>query len=569
MTFLTHLRLNALIGACLLSLVSCKSNSLDITKAEDKDQSSHIEKRVSNLAMNNPREAIAIIDSAEGAGAVSEAWANKRRAMIYFNPLQEDSKVIECAKDVLENPEYKVSEQENIQLLRLMSNSYYFLGEYEYSIARAMQGERIAISIDSLAAQGEFKFIIGECMLKLGQVSTGYANMEFGITALSKAKGQGAKSTLSHLLGEEMTFMMDDGRFDEAISIGHRRESILEDLRASNGNDNYLDQQFAYLYGKMAFLYAHAGDLEKGHSYARKFHGTDYSRDKNGKLRIMEYLLESGQPRKVLDLFQGTDFPGSGDTISNDACYYLRMKAKASDAIGDYKSAYSQLDRSYVIADSLDRRLDKENALKVFTMTRAHEEEIKAKDAETKEARYLISLILIITLCIIIASAFLYYYYSTKSLVEKNRLITLGRSDTKEYIRLLQTAQARINELTPKGEGKSSDKDSWQLFLRLEEVMEKEHLYLDKGITRGDILDILGIGKNRLAQMFQDIGGELSLPTYINGKRLNHALEVISEHPEYTVSQIAEASGFSNSRNFHLLFKKRFGITPLQYRNGK
>ncbi|MBO6172467.1 MAG: AraC family transcriptional regulator [Bacteroidales bacterium] len=25
----------------------------------------------------------------------------------------------------------------------------------------------------------------------------------------------------------------------------------------------------------------------------------------------------------------------------------------------------------------------------------------------------------------------------------------------------------------------------------------------------------------------------------------------------------------SNTRNFHLLFKKRFGITPLQYRNGK
>lgn len=109
----------------------------------------------------------------------------------------------------------------------------------------------------------------------------------------------------------------------------------------------------------------------------------------------------------------------------------------------------------------------------------------------------------------------------------------------------------------------------WQLFLKLENVMDQELMFLDKGLTRADILHVLGIGKNRLAKMFQDVGDGLSLPSYINGKRLNHALEVMSEHPEYTVSEIADASGFANTRNFHLLFKKRFGITPLQYRKGK
>ena len=147
----------------------------------------------------------------------------------------------------------------------------------------------------------------------------------------------------------------------------------------------------------------------------------------------------------------------------------------------------------------------------------------------------------------------------------------MGRSDTEKYIRLLQSANARIRELDPKEsiQDKSSETDSWQLYLKLEDAMEKEKLYLDKNLTRADILDLLGIGKNRLGKMFQDIGGNLSLPSYINGKRLNHALWVIAEHPEYTVNEIADASGFSNTRNFHLLFKKRFGITPLQYRNGK
>ena len=136
---------------------------------------------------------------------------------------------------------------------------------------------------------------------------------------------------------------------------------------------------------------------------------------------------------------------------------------------------------------------------------------------------------------------------------------------------MLQSAQARIRELDSRGavEEKTSEVDSWQLFLKLEDAMDKDKLYLDKTLTRADILELLGISKNRLGKMFQDIDENLSLPSYINGKRLNHALEIISEHPDYTVNEIADASGFSNTRNFHLLFKKRFGITPLQYRNGK
>ena len=521
--------------------------------------------------MTHPLQVLASIDSAQEAGAISDFRAQMLRATVYYNPLQEDAKAIECARDALSMNSEELTDRNRILLLKLLGDSYYLSGDYEESLNAAIEGEHVASLIDSLPAQGEFRFIAGECMLKLGQYSSAFANMEYGIAALSKGKGQHVQSTLSHLLGQEMNFMIEEGRFEDAIATGHRRENLLDNLAKESPNSNYLDQQYGYLYGKMAFLFMKAGNREKASMYASKFDNTDYSKDPNGRLRILEYCLEAGDYRRVLDIIGPSDFPSPGDTMSIDGQYYLELKAEAMNGLGESGKAYSLLKRSMIISDTLDRNIDKERALKVSATYRAHQAEMKAKEAEAKKTRYLLYLIAIITACIIMGLGFIIYYNKTKSILDKNRLIKIGRTDTEKYVRLLQSAQAKIRELDPKGtvEDKMSETYSCQLFLKLEDAMDKDKLYLDKMLTRADILELLGISKNRLGKMFQDIGGDLSLPSYINGKRLNHALGVIAEHPDYTVNEIADASGFSNTRNFHLLFKKRFGLTPLQYRNGK
>ena len=560
------------VSLCLFwfTLSGCSEDSQD-NSSSPRDAGHPGLSDIAGMAMSRPQEALATIDSAVEAGALTPFKAQMLRATVYYNPLQEDAKVIECVRDALSMETEELTARNRIILLKLLGDSYYLSGDYEESLNAAIEGEETAALIDSLAAQGEFRFIMGECMLKLGQNASAFANMEYGIAALSKEKGLHAKSTLSHLLGQEMNFMIEDGLFEDAIATGQSRERILDEIAAENPANCYLDQQYGYLYGKMAFLFMKTGQRDTAESYASKFRETGYSKDHNGKLRILEYCLEAGDYRKALEIIGPSDFPSPGDTLSYDGQYYLELKAEAMKGTGEYDKAYSLLKRSRKISETLEKNIDKERALKVSSSYRAHQAELKAKEAEAKKARYLLYLIAIMTFCFMMGLCFILYYNRTKSIVDKNRLIDLGRTDTEKYVRLLQSAQAKIRELDPKGtaEDRMSEADSWQLFLKLEDAMDNDKLYLDKSLTRADILDLLGISKNRLGKMFQDIGGDLSLPSYINGKRLNHALGVIGEHPEYTVNQIADASGFSNTRNFHLLFKKRFGITPLQYRNGK
>ena len=531
-----------------------------------------IDANIDSLAMNCPYQSLAMIDSAAETGDLTPFMAMKHRAMIYYNPLQEDSKAIECASKALSMKTGELDYRNRITLLSLLAKCHYLTGNFDESIRYAVEGVKQAEAADSLAAKAEFKFIAGECMVQIGQASAGFADMEYAVTIMSRQKDVKARTRLSHMLGDEMNFLIESGRVAEALETGRRREEILDGIEREYGaSGSYLDQQFAYLYGKMAQLFVKAGDREKADEYAAKFYGTEYSKDANGRLRILEYLVESGRSREALELIGDTDFPSPGDTVSPDGCYYLKLKAEAMGATGDFEKAYSLLRRSCAISDSVDSRIDKEKANSALSAYRRHEAELKAKEAEARRARLSLVMLIIVATCIILVLMSLMYYHKTRGLVEKNRLITIGKSDAEKYMRLLRSAQARIKELSGEEdvEGKASEADSWQLFLKLEDAMDKQHLYLDKGITRADILDLLGISKNRLGKMFQDIGGDLSLPSYINGKRLNHALGVIAEHPEYTVNEIADASGFSNTRNFHLLFKKRFGITPLQYRDGK
>ncbi|MBQ8062112.1 MAG: hypothetical protein IJ205_09285 [Bacteroidales bacterium] len=438
--------------------------------------------RIRKLAMCNPSRALEMLDSAESIGAISHFTAQEARAKIYFNPLQNDAKVIECAKDALSVDSDELKEHNRIVLLRLLCSSCYLTGQYEESLQAAIEGEKVAVAIDSLAAQGEFRFLTGECQMKLGQYASAYANMEYGIAALAKEEGFHAQSTLSHFLGEEINFMIEDGKYQEAVETGFKREELLEGMKPGVGtSEDYLDQQFAYHYSKMAFLLMKTGYKEMAEEYAEKFHGTRYSGDPVGKLRILEYLLESGSYAQAIQVIGDTDFPSPGDTISYDGEYYLTLKAEACRGLGESGKAYSYLKRATAISDSLERRTDKERALKVSAMYRTHEAELKAKEAETREARYILYIIVAVALCILTALGFLLYYMKTRNILDKNRLIEIGRSDTEKYIRLLQSAQARIRELDPKGsiQERSSEADSWQLFLKLEDAMDKDKIYLN------------------------------------------------------------------------------------------
>jgi AraC family transcriptional regulator of arabinose operon len=76
--------------------------------------------------------------------------------------------------------------------------------------------------------------------------------------------------------------------------------------------------------------------------------------------------------------------------------------------------------------------------------------------------------------------------------------------------------------------------------------------------------DEVGLSASRLAHLFRDEVGK-SIQSYILEKRLQMAAMLILQTHE-RISQIAYSVGFGDVSNFNHAFKRRFAMSPRQYR---
>ncbi|MEG0517698.1 MAG: helix-turn-helix transcriptional regulator [Bacteroidales bacterium] len=103
------------------------------------------------------------------------------------------------------------------------------------------------------------------------------------------------------------------------------------------------------------------------------------------------------------------------------------------------------------------------------------------------------------------------------------------------------------------------------LFEILNNRVLADKLYLNPTIERGDLCKVIGVEKNRFAQIIRQNTGT-HLIGYINNLRLDYAVQLMKEHPQFLISKVSMHSGLTNIRTFYRLFHNRFGMTPLEYR---
>lgn len=125
-----------------------------------------------------------------------------------------------------------------------------------------------------------------------------------------------------------------------------------------------------------------------------------------------------------------------------------------------------------------------------------------------------------------------------------------------------QTREYRENiELT----AEMSDED---LMTWLDQKMDETRIYTDTNLTLKTLANALGLTQRRLGSLFKSHPKYASLGDYLNEKRILLACKLLREKPNWTIEAIGTEAGFGSRRTFQMEMKHRFGITPLQYRQG-
>ncbi len=102
---------------------------------------------------------------------------------------------------------------------------------------------------------------------------------------------------------------------------------------------------------------------------------------------------------------------------------------------------------------------------------------------------------------------------------------------------------------------------------RLQPALDYIEQNYSERISVAQLAKLLCLSTDRLGHLFRDGVGQAPLQ-YINEIRLRKAMNLLKTE-EYTVTEVAQAVGFFDYNHFGRLFRRRYGCTPNQVRQGR
>lgn len=132
------------------------------------------------------------------------------------------------------------------------------------------------------------------------------------------------------------------------------------------------------------------------------------------------------------------------------------------------------------------------------------------------------------------------------------------RNELSTLFGILNQLQKNIKETI------SSPKPNYLLEKRVQVLLDYIHTYYKHKITIEDLAKTASISRTEVLRCFKAIMG-LPPINYLNSYRLQRAAHLLT-NTEKSIQEIAENCGFDDNSYFSKLFKKKYHVTPHEYR---
>ena len=126
----------------------------------------------------------------------------------------------------------------------------------------------------------------------------------------------------------------------------------------------------------------------------------------------------------------------------------------------------------------------------------------------------------------------------------------------------IESVEAKQQKLS---EREIEQAEALNLFSLIDEHIEKTQSFKQPKYSLRDLSDQLGLSEQMVSWAINQ-GGELSFSTYINDKRVDAFLLIMTaKRANFNILQNAFDVGFGSKSTFNMVFKQRTGKTPTQY----
>ena len=346
---------------------------------------------------------------------------------------------------------------------------------------------------------------------------------------------------------------MDDGRYDDALRMSLLHEETILRIRSISATNK---ETLRYVYAMRATLLAKAGRQDA----ADQAYAEWKSQPRGNSIidrPILDYLIINKHYQEAHDIIHDycQKLKSQKDNYSYRMITMLTAAAQIDMALGKQAEAESHCQEIKTIADSLHS--DKSQSLMLTTWNLIQAEE----EAERKS--HLLTLLGIILILSTGLGALALYYSRNIQRRNKELLKVQNSLDAGQEVDAEETSVTNEDQ----NDEQPAIDENERLFIQLDELITRDKLFLKPTFSRDDMARLIGVDKNRIGHIMSNYSSASNASVYINSKRVEYGAKLLLEHPDYTISAIAQECGMSNTVTFNRTFKEIFGMTPSEYRS--
>lgn len=524
--------------------------------------------------------ALRLVDSARIAGNLTAERAELLRATIFARTLdspQYDSAIV-ISERLLSKETIKEDPSLRQDILELLVYSTRRLEDFNLQLEYCTQLD------ESYREQGEktealrTEAELGALLCRLGRAEEGLSKMDSVIRVLAPVRkfnemdaGIIAMKRKIGVIGDAPLIAAEAQHILDCLEDYEQHPADFHDGSPREPDDEdrpgYIAYYRAQAWAFLAAAYANMGEPRKARHYLALTERSSYGQTLNGRNMMAPTLRQLGEYRKmevILDEAEAV-YQERGDTLTQAYARLLYDRAKAAQAQGRMTESTALWEKYARILQKADDRLLQGKANLYAALYHAQEQQMAIERQQAELSRKnSINTFLTIGVAVLLLVIF-YILRGQRILRRKNSVLAREISDAIRYRDKYEALEAsRQREKLPPVALSAFTEE--QLFRHIREAVERDRLFLDPMLNRQVLCDRFSLSKEQLGAAFAKGSPYKSVTDFINDCRLSYATKLLTERLDLSISEVAEASGFARAATFTANFKKRFTLTPAQYR---
>lgn len=598
--------LYAIFSLAIMMLASCKGAPGNGRRAMAEDKYS--EDSILKMTLTQPELALTLLDTIEWNNWMEPYQVDFWRSIVYHNGLTNYKRARTYAQKAYNSPDIPKASEEYMSLVMMLADVCQNSGDYAESMNYCFEGLDVAEQEQNKSLEANIRVFLGVNMMSMHQEEEAFRQLEQAVGIFEKIARSssefGAWDDYIYSLGITMSSYSGKEMYEKAIAIFPALENALEQLRECVDVPNGLaDMRQANAYATFADVYRRNGDEAKARYYYNLLDKIPFAFTPDCEQIRIPYLLADHRYREALHYINGAkDYLRENvDTVSyNYIDMFLKNEQTAYEQLGDVKTAYRVLTTISTLKDSLRSRERSEDALELAEIYKTNRQAVQLEEQRNaikiRTVVALFSIILLIAATGILVRVMRY----NKIIRKKNEAMVQTIDELMDYKHKLLVRQAENIRLRDeldkvKREKHDSSSDSVEcaemeeamdenkggageegqpvvvltekdrmLYDRINYEIQSRQLYLRPEFSKKELMKQFRIPNNKFALLFKEFAG-CSFLQYIQNCKINHAVCLMRENPQWTLEAIAAESQMSNGA-FYSQFQKKYGMKPSDYR---